>query len=90
MTDNEISSISDLLRILTELGEAAEGRTRFFRGQGKADWEILPGIYRNQKLVENEDKIIKDMADSIEKLIHEPELRKRYGENVCSRNKYEK
>ena len=60
MTNNEISSISDLLRILTELGEAAEGRTRFFRGQGKADWEILPGIYRNQKLVENEDKIIKE------------------------------
>lgn len=30
---------------------------------------------------QSEDKIIKDMADSIEKLIHEPELRKRYGEN---------
>ena len=60
MTNNEISSISDLLRILTELGEAAEGHTRFFRGQGKADWEILPGIYRNQRLVENEDKIIKE------------------------------
>ena len=60
MTDNEISSISDLLRILTELGEPAEGHSRFFRGQGNAEWDILPGIYRNQKLVENEDKIIKE------------------------------
>ena len=60
MTDNEISSISDLLRILTELGEPAEGHSRFFRGQGNAGWDILPGIYRNQKLVENEDKIIKE------------------------------
>jgi hypothetical protein len=60
MADNEISSISDLLRILTNLGEPAEGHTRFFRGQGNADWEVLPGIYRNQKLIENEDKIIKE------------------------------
>ena len=60
MHDDEILSVSDLLRILTDLGEPAEGHTRFFRGQGKANWEILPGIYRNQKLVENEDKIIKE------------------------------
>ena len=60
MHDDEISSISDLLRILTELGEPAEGHSRFFRGQGNAEWDILPGIYRNQKLVENEDKIIKE------------------------------
>lgn len=60
MVENGISSISDLLRILTNLGEPAEGHTRFFRGQGNAGWEILPGIYRNQKLVENEDKIIKE------------------------------
>ena len=37
-------------------------KTRFFRGHGDADWDLLPGIYRKgqEHLIVNEDKIIKD------------------------------
>ena len=59
---NEIRSISDLTQILKELGEPIHGKTRFFRGQAKK-WELLPKIYRKNEsyLIENEDKIIKDV-----------------------------
>mgnify|MGYP001737029927 FL=1 len=57
---NEIQSISDLTQILKELGEPIHGKTRFFRGHAVQTWQILPSIYREQYLIENEDKIIKD------------------------------
>ncbi len=57
---NEIRSISDLTQILKELGEPIHGKTRFFRGHAVQTWQILPSIYREQYLIENEDKIIKD------------------------------
>ena len=56
----EINSISDLSRILQKLGEPEKGHTRFFRGHGNAGWQMLPSIYRETYLIENEDKIIKD------------------------------
>ena len=57
---HEINSVSDLSKILQTLGEPKEGHTRFFRGHGDEDWKLLPSIYRETYLIENEDKIIKD------------------------------
>ena len=55
---HEINSISDLSQILQTLGEPEKGHTRFFRGHGDKDWQMLPSIYREDYLIENEDKII--------------------------------
>lgn len=62
MCSHEISSVSDLLEILKEIGEPEQGHTRFFRGQADVRWRMLPGIYRKgcEYLIENEHKIIKD------------------------------
>ena len=57
---HEINSVSDLSQILQTLGEPKEGHTRFFRGHGDEGWQMLPSIYREDYLIENEDKIIKD------------------------------
>ena len=57
---HEINSVSDLSQILQTLGEPKEGYTRFFRGHGDEGWQMLPSIYREDYLIENEDKIIKD------------------------------
>ena len=57
---HEINSVSDLSQILQTLGEPKEGHTRFFRGHGDEGWQMLPSIYRETSLIENEDKIIKD------------------------------
>ena len=35
-------------------------KTRFFRGHADESWKLLPSIYRETYLIENEDKIIKD------------------------------
>jgi len=60
METTEINSVSDLSQILQTLGEPKEGHTRFFRGHGDESWQMLPSIYREDYLIENEDKIIKD------------------------------
>ena len=60
METTEINSISDLSKILQTLGEPEKGHTRFFRGHADKDWQMLPSIYRETSLIENEDKIIKD------------------------------
>lgn len=62
MCSHEISSVSDLLGILKEIGEPKQGHTRFFRGQADIRWRMLPGIYREgcEYLIKNEHKIIKD------------------------------
>ena len=57
---HEIKSVSELSQILQTLGEPEKGHTRFFRGHGDKDWQMLPSIYREDYLIENEDKIIKD------------------------------
>ena len=57
---HEIKSVSELSQILQTLGEPEKGHTRFFRGHGDKDWQMLPSIYRAKHLIENEDKIIKD------------------------------
>ena len=57
---HEINSVSDLSQILQTLGEPEKGHTRFFRGHGDEGWQMLPSIYRETSLIENEDKIIKD------------------------------
>ena len=57
---HEINSVSDLSQILQTLGEPEKGHTRFFRGHGDEGWQMLPSIYREDYLIENEDKIIKD------------------------------
>lgn len=57
---NEIHSVKDLLDILDTLGEAEHGKTRFFRGHSKSSYLMLPSIYRQRYLIENEDKIIRD------------------------------
>ena len=57
---HEINSVSDLSKILQTLGEPEKGHIRFFRGHGDEGWQMLPSIYRETYLIENEDKIIKD------------------------------
>ena len=61
METTEINSISELSQILQTLGEPEKGYTRFFRGHGDEGWQMLPSIYRAKHLIENEDKIIKDV-----------------------------
>ena len=60
METTEINSVSDLSKILQTLDKSKEGHTRFFRGHGDESWQMLPSIYREDYLIENEDKIIKD------------------------------
>ncbi|WP_314261714.1 FRG domain-containing protein [Cardiobacterium hominis] len=55
-----VEDISGFSNILKKLGEPANGYMRFFRGHGNKEWGLLPGIYRDDNLVRNEDKIIKD------------------------------
>lgn len=61
MKKYEISSISDLNELITTLGEPKQGTTRFFRGQANKKWDMKPSIFRETYLIENEDKIIKDI-----------------------------
>lgn len=61
MKSYEISSISDLNKLIKILGEPQQGTTRFFRGQANKKWDMKPSIFRETYLIENEDKIIKDI-----------------------------
>lgn len=61
MKTYEISSINDLNNLIQKLGEPKKGTTRFFRGQANKKWNMNPSIFREQYLIENEDKIIKDV-----------------------------
>lgn len=61
MKTYEISSINDLNNLIQKLGEPKQGTTRFFRGQANKKWDMNPSIFREQHLIENEDKIIKDV-----------------------------
>ena len=61
MKTYEISSINDLNNLIQKLGEPQKGTTRFFRGQANKKWDMNPSIFREQYLIENEDKIIKDV-----------------------------
>lgn len=61
MKTYEISSINDLNNLIQKLGEPKQGTTRFFRGQANKNWDMNPSIFREQYLIENEDKIIKDV-----------------------------
>lgn len=64
MKTYEISSINDLNNLIQKLGEPKQGTTRFFRGQANKKWDMNPSIFREQYLIENEDKIIKDVLTS--------------------------
>lgn len=61
MKTYEISSINDLNNLIQKLGEPKKGTTRFFRGQADEKWDMNPSIFREPYLIENEDKIIKDV-----------------------------
>ena len=55
----KIESIAELAEILGNLVEDSN-TTRFFRGHSDVTFQLIPGVYREQYLIENEDKIIKD------------------------------
>lgn len=57
---NEIHSVHDLLNIQQDLGLPEDKKTRFFRGHADLNYCIVPSIYREKYLIENEDKIIRD------------------------------
>lgn len=61
MKTYEISSINELNNLIQKLGEPKQGTTRFFRGQADEKWNMNPSIFREPYLIENEDKIIKDV-----------------------------
>ncbi|WP_310742636.1 FRG domain-containing protein [Pasteurella multocida] len=61
-----ITSITDLIKLLDQIKAPPKGYTRFFRGHSNFKWEIEPSIYRkdnskNTLLIKNEDKIIRDV-----------------------------
>ncbi|WP_107928212.1 FRG domain-containing protein [Neisseria animaloris] len=69
----EITTIAELLKALGELGEAAPGYTRFFRGHSCLSYLLESSIYRLDKredtkdkayLINNEEKIIRDAITS--------------------------
>ena len=61
MKTYQISNIKNLTELLNGLGSPPKGTTRFFRGQADKNWIMQPSIFREPYLIENEDKIIKDV-----------------------------
>lgn len=57
---SNIKNVSDFINQLKGLGEPEKGYTRFFRGHSNVAYKLEPSIYREQHLIQNEDKIIKD------------------------------
>lgn len=56
-----INSIKELLEKLeSELGDNMDYHI-FYRGQSDKNFELIPSIYREKRLIENEDKIFKDI-----------------------------
>lgn len=56
----EIESVSDFLLTLKK-SKLDKDFKRFFRGHGDVDYKFLPGIFRNDSLIENEHKIYNDI-----------------------------
>lgn len=57
---SNITNLSEFITELKELGEPEKGYTRFFRGHSNVAYKLEPSIYREDHLIKNEDKIIKD------------------------------
>ncbi|MDO4441257.1 MAG: FRG domain-containing protein [Moraxella sp.] len=55
-----IESVSDFVNALSELGECNKDKSRFFRGHSNCCYQLIPSIYRQKYLIENEHRIIQD------------------------------
>lgn len=56
-----ITSVAQFVEKLSSLNDlAGENKTRFFRGHHDKEYKLVPSIYRNTGLIQNEDKIIKE------------------------------
>lgn len=55
-----IESVADFVNALSELGECDRDKSRFFRGHSNCCYQLIPSIYRQKYLIDNENKIIQD------------------------------
>lgn len=55
-----IESIEQFVEQISKL-ELSKNHTRFFRGHSNNEYEMIPSIYRDNDLINNEDRIIKDV-----------------------------
>ena len=67
----KIKSVADFLNALKKIkqpkkGKNHENKMRFFRGHADKNFELIPSIYRDERFIKNENKIIH------EALIHCP------------------
>lgn len=76
----QITEISELAKILKQLGSPEPGHTRFFRGHPKKSYILKPSIYRKDRkkspgnpkyLIENEDNIIRDALTNCPDSFHQ-------------------
>ncbi|CAI3800663.1 FRG domain-containing protein [Rheinheimera sp. MM224] len=56
-----IDSISTLLSSLSNLSAKSQDFTYFFRGHSDETWPLKPSIYRDQKWISNEHRIVREM-----------------------------
>jgi hypothetical protein len=58
--EGDIKSVSDFLKKIKDIGEKEKG-TLFYRGHSnKKKFKLKPSIYREEKFIENEDKIYRE------------------------------
>lgn len=59
--ENVTKYLSFINKVLKKDDIHKKGEESFFRGQASFGWKLLPSIYRNDKWIENEDLMIKEM-----------------------------
>lgn len=60
MSEIKITSVQQFVEQVAML-ELKENHTRFFRGHPDSEYEMIPSIYRDNSLINNEDRIVKDV-----------------------------
>nr|WP_315011063.1 FRG domain-containing protein [uncultured Capnocytophaga sp.] len=61
-----IESLSDFLNEINKIGkEEKEENTLFYRGHSDQTYELKPSIYRDERFIENEDKIYRETISKV-------------------------
>ncbi len=68
--DREVNSVSQLLKYLEK--DANDNQFYWFRGQGNAEWKLLPCIARNKDVVKAEASLIARFQQNATLLINPP------------------
>ena len=77
MTDRNINSIDDLLKIIEQL-EGTHPKDFWFRGVANYDWRLIPSIQRNQKRMHRERYISNDFYIRAKPIMRNPPEKKDY------------